>query len=206
MIAALFVERFGTYSGLDDVDCWHEARDARCYGGPWPVVAHPPCARWCALAKLNESLHGYMVGDDGDCFASALGAVRRWGGILEHPAGSLAWDHFDLPKPMRGCWSSSLFDSGVTTEISQVVYGHRARKRTWLYYVGDGELPALDWTDAHGDLYVSDAGYKSRVHGARMYQKEALSTPPEFRDVLLRIASGASSNARASLDRTMLAL
>jgi len=42
MIAALFVERTGIYSGRDDVDCWDVYRDARSYGGPHAVVAHPP--------------------------------------------------------------------------------------------------------------------------------------------------------------------
>ena len=45
MIAALFVETGGAYFGLPNVDPWDEARDARLYDGPWPVVAHPPCAR-----------------------------------------------------------------------------------------------------------------------------------------------------------------
>jgi hypothetical protein len=46
MIAALFVERNGIYFGIPGVDPWDERRDARTYAGPWPVVAHPPCARW----------------------------------------------------------------------------------------------------------------------------------------------------------------
>lgn len=54
MIAALFVQTNGAYFGLPDVDPWDEARDARKYSGPHPVVAHPPCSKrppalisWC---------------------------------------------------------------------------------------------------------------------------------------------------------------
>jgi hypothetical protein len=46
MIAALYVETDGAYFGLPGVDPWDEARDARKYAGPHPVVAHPPCQRW----------------------------------------------------------------------------------------------------------------------------------------------------------------
>jgi len=79
-IAALYVERGGSYFGLDCVDPWDEQRDARLYAGPHPVVAHPPCARWCRLAGLVEARWGHKRGDDGGCFASALAAVRKWGG------------------------------------------------------------------------------------------------------------------------------
>lgn len=53
MIAALYVETDGAYFGLEGVDPWDEARDARKYAGPWPVVAHPPCQRW------GRFWHGY---------------------------------------------------------------------------------------------------------------------------------------------------
>lgn len=52
MIAALYVETDGAYFGLPGVDPWDEARDARKYAGPHPVVAHPPCQRW---GKLRSS-------------------------------------------------------------------------------------------------------------------------------------------------------
>lgn len=45
-IAALYVETGGAYFGLPGVDPWDEARDARRYAGPLPVVAHPPCQRY----------------------------------------------------------------------------------------------------------------------------------------------------------------
>jgi hypothetical protein len=45
-VAALYVTKGGCYFGLEGVDPWDEARDARTYAGPWPVIAHPPCQRW----------------------------------------------------------------------------------------------------------------------------------------------------------------
>lgn len=54
MIAALFVATGGCYFGLEGVDPWDEQRDARLYRGPWPVVAHPPCSRWCRLAASSR--------------------------------------------------------------------------------------------------------------------------------------------------------
>ncbi len=80
MIAALFVDPRGCYFDLEGVELWDEARDARLYAGPHPVVAHPPCSRWCRLAGLVEARWGHKRGDDGGCFASALANVRRVGG------------------------------------------------------------------------------------------------------------------------------
>lgn len=94
MVAALFVETNGIYFGLPNVEPWDIRRDARAYAGPHPVVAHPPCDRWCQMAPVNQARYGHRVGDDGGCFAAALAAVRRWSGILEHPAVSLAWPAF----------------------------------------------------------------------------------------------------------------
>lgn len=72
MIAALFVAKNGTYFNLPGVDPWDESRDARKYNGPWPVVAHPECSRWCQLAYINQKRYGHKVGDDGGMFEFAL--------------------------------------------------------------------------------------------------------------------------------------
>jgi hypothetical protein len=128
----LFVETGGAYFGLPDVDPWDEDRDARLYAGPWPVVAHPPCNRWSIMGACR----GYRDGEDGGCFAAALDAVRRFGGVLEHPRYSLAWERFSLPAPAFDGWSTALGDPGWSTEVDQHAYGLRFRKPTWLYYVG----------------------------------------------------------------------
>lgn len=193
MIAALYVQTNGVYFGLDDVDPWDEARDARLYEGPWPVVAHPPCARWCMLAPLNASMHAHLpVGDDGGTFAAALDAVRRFGGVLEHPAYSYAWPAFHLPRPRRGGWTQTLLDDGWVTEVSQAAYGTPVRKRTWLYYVGP-EPHALDWSEPECIHIVGDLGSgNTRRRGdewvAGVQYAHASATPPAFRDVLLDMA------------------
>lgn len=179
MIAALYVQREGCYWGLDGVDPWDEERDARTYDGPWPVVAHPPCARWCAFAPLVEMRHGRKLGDDHGTFQAALEAVRKWGGVLEHPARSYAFQRFGLPSPTLNGWSQDLFGSGWVTEVCQGAYGHRAQKRTWLYYVGENPPHRLDWRQPRSVVF---GGVEHMGHAERM------ATPVAFRDLLIGLA------------------
>ena len=208
MIAALFVARRGGYFGLPDVDPWDEARDARLYPGPHPVVAPPPCSRWCRLAGLVEARWGHKRGEDGGCFASALASVRRWGGVLEHPAYSDAWAAYDLPDPPPGGGWALTFCGGWVCHVEQGRYGHPAKKATWLYAHGT-DLPSLRWgasSDQESTALVSWCGNHtkkrwpmvSRCHREeprgdydvrpRLGKKAAAATPPEFRDVLLALA------------------
>lgn len=193
MIAALYVEPDGVYAGLPDVDPWDEARDARTYAGPWPVVAHPPCDRWCQMAPVNEARYGHKVGDDDGKFAAALAAVRRWGGVLEHPAFSLAWAAFDLPRPPTyGGWVMG-FCSGWAAHVEQRHYGHRARKATWLYAFGVVP-PSLRWgPGVPPEAWISADRPRAELAAAgigQLSKREARSTPIEFRDLLLSIARG----------------
>lgn len=188
MVAALYVEPNGIYAGVPGVELWDESRDARTYSGPHPVIAHPPCERWCALASLVEARYGYKRGDDGGCFAAALAAVRRFGGVLEHPAHSAAWRAFGLPLPKRGMWRGN--DAlGYVTEVDQANYGHRARKATWLYARAPAP-PALRWDRAVGSVPIKHGETRrgGKNYMKRMPPREASATPTEFRDVLLAIA------------------
>lgn len=125
MIAALYVERGGTYFKRSDVDPWDKERDAKNYAGPWPVVAHPPCGAWGNLRHL-------YTGEDATLAPIAVEQVRRWGGVLEHPRASKLWSFAALPMPGE---PADRF-GGYTVEVRQVDWGHPARKPTWLYIVG----------------------------------------------------------------------
>jgi hypothetical protein len=201
-VAALYVETGGPYFGLPDVDPWDEQRDARLYAGPWPVVAHPPCARWCQLAplvasKLKHLGPKYAIGNDGGCFEAALRAVRAYGGVLEHPAYSLAWYRYGLPVPGYGGWTQAMGDPGWSTAVSQVAYGHLARKRTWLYYVGP-DPPALIWNEPVAQAQVSAFTHKKKGRPIKLGKGLSNPTPPEFRDVLIEMARSAYVTSEAA--------
>ncbi len=168
MIAALFVEPRGIYANRADVDAWDEARDARTYDGPHAVVAHPPCQRWGRYAEggPNPNARRREIGDDDGCFASALESVRRWGGVLEHPACSHAWARFGLAAPPHtGGWIMADVVGGWTCHIEQGSYGHRGRKATWLYAVGVN-LPSLTWGPSRATARL-DLGFHSKEERAR---------------------------------------
>lgn len=192
-IAALYVQTGGAYFGPPGVDPWDEARDARLYAGPHPVVAHPPCSRWCRLAGLVEARWGHRRGDDGGCFASALAAVRTWGGVLEHPAYSDAWAAHGLAAPPRsGGWVPADFLGGWTCHVEQGRYGHVAKKATWLlaYHC---ELPSLLWgsdPDQTSQALVSWCGnhVSSGERRPRVGKARASATPEAFKQVLISIA------------------
>lgn len=203
MIAALYVQADGVYAGLPHVDPWPEARDARRYDGKWPVVAHPPCQRWGRFFHGSpRKPHQFKLGDDGGCFASALAAVRRWGGVLEHPADSHAWTaHGLLAPPRPGGWIVADWEGGWTCYVEQGFYGHAARKGSWLY-AHDVELPSLRWgegeqrldpvmVERHGYEYARRKGLVSMVGGKRKTEIRN-ATPPGFRDLLISIARTAA--------------
>ncbi len=203
-VAALYVQAGGAYFGLDDVDPWDEARDARLYAGPHPVVAHPPCARWSRLAGFTEARFGLKRGEDGGCFKAALDAVHTYGGVIEHPAYSDAWAHFGLPRPkFKGGWTLDLDTGGASCYVEQGRYGLPVRKSTWLYAHGV-DLPELRWgytPSGRGDDGGGIDAWRDRFGGARGAWVSAghrgghkgltSVTPPIFRDVLLDMARSA---------------
>lgn len=191
-VAALFVDPSGPYYGREDVEPWGEDRDARVYAGPWPVVAHPPCARWGRFAYRGET------GADGGCFEAAVRAVEKWGGVLEHPEASLAWDRFRLPRPESGRWTRGLFAPGWSCQVDQAAYGHKARKRTWLYYVGEVAPAPLDFRPAQGVAVVAANERSRRLGIPKLPDDETHLTPPAFADVLLALARGSRVDVKHS--------
>jgi hypothetical protein len=177
-VAALYVDRGGIYD-RPDVDLWPEDRDARLYRGPLPVVAHPPCERWSALAHIHKHREGMALGDDGGCFAAAVEAVERWGGVLEHPARSAAWAAFGLPPATAQGWARTLYRPGWACQVEQGSYGHLAPKATWLYYVGERPPPPLLW---------GPSGATGRIELMSSRDPRRRQTPPAFADLLLGLA------------------
>lgn len=194
-ITALFVDPKGIYPSLELVDCWDESRDARKYAGPRPVVAHPPCQLWGHFAHVNYARWGgehNRPGNDGGCFSSALANVRRWGGVLEHPAFSDAWTAHGLLRPDRaGQWRPD-DRGGYVCEVWQSAYGHKARKRTWLYYHGKHEPLPMRWErpDATHQIGFHDQRGKSR-NKPTISGRAASATGREFAKALIALAKGA---------------
>jgi hypothetical protein len=152
------------------------------------------------MAPVNEARYGHPVGEDGGCFAAALAAVRRWGGVLEHPALSLAWPAFGLPRPPARGWQRT-FCGGWVCEVEQRHYGHRARKATWLYAVGC-DVPSLKWGAGPApEAWISADRPRAELAAAgidQLSKAEAKATPEPFRDLLLSIAATAAVRAEAA--------
>lgn len=187
-VAALYIDsKRGPYPHLEGVDCWDAERDATLYDGPWPVVTHPPCAQWGVmrhLANQNEETKALGI--------RAVEQVRAWGGVLEQPQGSKLWDACAMPRP------GELPDAygGWSIEVEQVSWGHQARKRTWLYFVGisPAEVMPLVRTGGEPTHWVSGTytpGKKGTVpDGIRVINKRIQHlTPPDFATWLVELAS-----------------
>ena len=163
------------------MDAWDRARDARSYPGPWPVVAHPPCGPWGGLR--HQSKH-----QDPALAVQAVAAVRRWGGVLEHPSHSALWAHQGLPRPgsmFRDAWG------GWSLQVDQVWFGHPARKRTWLYLVGvEPEEVTLEGVDKSRRPTHTVGG--DGVARPNLWSEASRLTTWEFAEWLLRIAEGVS--------------
>lgn len=93
----------------------------------------------------------------------AVAQVRRFGGVLEHPAASTLWIEASLPRP-------GAFDEfgGWTMPIHQSWFGHRAEKKTLIYIVGcvPAQLPDYGLDLGYPTHTISSSG--RRGDGSRL--------------------------------------
>lgn len=132
-VAVLFARSDSVYKTLPGCDVYDKERDARNYAGGLPVICHPPCRSWGRLRAFAKPEPG-----ERDLAKWSVELVRKHGGILEHPEKSTLWADQGLPLGREiDEWD------GYTISVDQFWWGHRARKRTWLYIVGidRSELP-----------------------------------------------------------------
>lgn len=211
MIAVLFVQNDSVYRKYPDTELWTWGKDARSYDGPWPVIAHPPCQRWgrfwhgCPIKP-----HQFQKGADDGCFAAAIAAVRQWGGVLEHPAQSHAWEAHRMPRPPRKGWQRDI-DGGWSCYVEQGHYGHMANKPTWLYAFGIKEPPELIWGRGEQRLHpviLARHGYEkarrtgmAATIGGKDKTKLREATPEPFAELLLSIAGKATNSQGQSNGR-----
>ena len=132
----LFVSDKSYYLQDSRFDCWTKGRNALNFTGSCPVIAHPPCRLWGRLRSLSTA---DIV--EKELALYSVDYIRKFGGILEHPAGSKLWAECGLPIPGQG------YDEfgGFSISINQSWFGYPAVKNTWLYVNGCtlSELPSL---------------------------------------------------------------
>jgi hypothetical protein len=182
-VAVLFARSDSVYKGFDLADVYDIERDARNYSGNFPVVAHPPCRAWGRLRAFAKPCP-----DERDLALFAVNSVRRFGGVLEHPAGSTLWDDANLPRP----GACDRF-GGYTLPINQYDFGHRAKKSTWLYIVGCPlcKLPDLPIVLGSPSHVVGGSGICKGNFGWRpeVTKVEREHTPFDLASWLLDLAS-----------------
>jgi hypothetical protein len=187
----LFVAKDSIYKALG-CDCYDAERNALTYSGNSPVVAHPPCQLWGKMAKINHLRWGgehNRPGNDGGCFRFALDTVNQCGGVLEHPAETYAWVSHGLPYPGIG-WTR--WRQGWVCEVWQSAYGHRAQKRTWLYYCGSDKPEAIRWDRLPGTHQVGFHDQRGKARNKpTLSKREANATPAAFAIELLTLAKKA---------------
>lgn len=177
MVAVLFARADSVYKLDKSLDVYDIDRDARTWQGGCPVVAHPPCRAWGLLRQFAKPRQ-----DEKQLAIDAVGNVRKFGGVLEHPARSSLWNHLAMPKP--GEFQDDF--GGYTIEIDQFHFGHKAQKRTWLYIVGNSELPDMPFRDGKPTHVIKP---RKNGTGAMIVTKsEREHTPPALAAWLVELA------------------
>ena len=180
-VAALFVRADSIYKTMAGVDAWDELRDARGWPGGTPLVAHPPCRLW---GKLRQFAKATNPEAERQLAIDAVGRVRRFGGVLEHPAESTLWAACGLPTPGRAPDNYG----GWTAEIRQCDWGHKAEKLTWLYIVGchPDELPPLPPRGEPTGVIKPQRGVPRDLKIVTKAERE--HTPPQLAEWLVELA------------------
>lgn len=186
-VVVLFVRADSLYKAMPGVECYDAQRNALTWGGGCSVVAHPPCRSWGVLSHMANP----RVGEK-DLGPWAIEQVRKWGGVLEHPAGSRLFRHCGcaVPDGLPDEWN------GISILIDQFDFGHVAHKDTILYIVGCAKLPPLPPTRMEG----TDRSICGNVPGThRCTQKQREETPVKLAEWMIEVARRSHKHNPAGL-------
>jgi hypothetical protein len=185
MITALCVRKDSIYKKLG-LDCYDQERDMRTFQGGNAVICHPPCAQWSALrgfARVDELQKTLAI----EC----VHMVRKFGGVLEHPAKSIIfensyrWERLPKPGMSKDPWG------GYTICINQHWFGHKAEKKTFLYICGCDQqnLPPISFSL---DAITHVVGSRVKRHTGRrrpeLSKKDREVTPTLLAEYLIKVA------------------
>lgn len=133
MISVLFATKNSVYKTIPGLDVWDEDRNALNWPGKNRGIFHPPCRKW------SRWLRHFSTAPESEKHLAiwAVHQVRKWGGVLEHPACSTLFDHMTLPRPGRRD------EYGLTICVEQFWFGHKCRKASWLYICGVESIPPI---------------------------------------------------------------
>lgn len=179
-IAALFVRIDSIYKTIPDVDCYDIERNALTFPGGMPVVAHPPCRGWGRLRQFSNATEEEL-----QLAPWAIDQVRTWGGVVEHPANSSLWKYYNLPHPTIK--EDTYY--GFTLDIDQFWFGHKAKKKTWLYVCGINRvnIPAVPMRLDLITHVIKTSKYKTTSY-KQSTKKERDATPPDLAYWLVNLA------------------
>ena len=167
---------------------WDADRDALEWPGGTGIVAHPPCRAWGVLRHMANPRPG-----ERELALWAVCMVRVWGGVLEHPAGSLLWAAAGLPEPgERDGWG------GWTLKAPQYWWGHRCEKETRFYVVGCEPKAAPKIPMRFGNpTHVITQGLRKGAPGwrPRVPNWEREATPSALAAWLVELARICSANS-----------
>jgi len=190
-IAVLFARSDSHYKAMPECDVWDIDRDARNWPGGMPGVYHPPCRAWGRLRHMAKPRKNERL-----LATWSVRQVRKWGGVLEHPASSLLWPKAGLPAPGKrdkyGGW---------TLPIVQQWWGHNAEKKTLLYIVGcePCDIPTIPMILGSASHVVSN-GSINHINFGQPGWRPAIShaerehTPPDLARWLVDLASRCKPN------------
>ena len=173
MISILFASKNSVYKIIPGLDVWDIDRNALNWPGGNPGIFHPPCRLWSRWMRHLSS----APKSEKNLALWSVEQVRKYGGVLEHPACSLLWDEAGLPKPGTGD------QHGFSIALYQQWFGHQCEKATWLYICGAKSLPEIPFV-------LGDAKLRGRWRhgGGGIREVDRGATPINFALWLVELA------------------
>lgn len=180
-VPVLFARKNSIYNQIPCCDVWDISRDAMTWPGGRPLIAHPPCAQWGrlrGLAKNSQVEKNYAI--------HAVDLIRKYGGVLEHPAGSILWKDENISLPRIGHYDAF---GGYTIAMPQYWFGHKAMKHTWFYILGckPEDLPEIPLKISNPQYVVSSVKRKERKDKKELSRCGRESTPLSLAQWLVEV-------------------